>query len=502
MTRILIAGFQHETNTFGATNATMADFEMADSWPGLLRGEQVVTGTQDSNLPLAGFVRAAHGDDRVELVPVLWCSAEPSAHVTDDAFERIAGMIVDAVRKAGPLDGIYLDLHGAMVTQSHDDGEGELLRRIRALTGPDLPILVSLDMHANVTDAMVQHASAITIFRTYPHLDMADTGERAFHTLRHLMSGGRVFAAWRQLPFLLPLQAQYTGSAPCMDLYADVARIGPAPQQWGELAMGFPAADIHDAGPSVLCYAETQTAADAIADDLLIRCIAAEPAFDCMLLPADDAVAQAMTLAAQPSKPVVIADVQDNPGAGGASDTTGLLRALVDAGAQGAVLGMLCDPDIAAHAHEAGVGAIIEGALGGKAGPDHAPYTGQFKVEGLSNGRFAFSGEMYAGSIAETGPSALMRIIQDGCDVRVVVSSVRCQCLDRAIFTHIGVDPALEQIVVVKSTVHFRADFAPIASVILNAEAPGLFPCRLSEISYAKLRRGVRVVPLGAEHHP
>lgn len=497
MTRILIAGFQHETNTFGATNATMADFEQADGWPGLLRGDQVIPGTEGSNLPLAGFVREARRDTDAELIPIVWCSAEPSAHVTDDAFERISSMILDGVRDAGRLDGIYIDLHGAMVTQSYEDGEGELLRRLRDLTGPDLPISISLDLHANLTRAMVGYASSINIFRTYPHLDMGDTGGRTYHALRHLIAGGQIHVAYRQAPFLVPLHAQYTGAAPLDAVYDKVAAYGPAPRRWAELAAGFPAADIHDAGPAIVAYAETQDAADLVADDILAAFVGAEATFDCSLLTAKDAVAQAIAISGHASAPVIIADVQDNAGAGGTSDTTGLLRALVDGGAKGAVLAMLCDPDFAAAAHDAGAGAVIEGALGGKVGPAPDPFSARFRVERLSDGHFDFSGEMYAGGTAETGLSALLHVIDDVSDVRVVISSLRCQCLDQAILTHLGVDPAKHRIVAVKSTVHFRADFEPISSAVLNAEAPGLFPCRLDEIPYANLRKGVRVTPIG-----
>jgi len=497
MTRIVIAGFQHETNTFGATRAKMSDFEMADSWPGLLRGDEVISGTEGSNLPLAGFIREARKDASVELIPIVWCSAEPSAQVTDDAYERITDMILDGVRNAGQVDGIYLDLHGAMVTESHEDGEGELLSRLRDLTGPDLPISVSLDLHANLTREMVDFASCITIFRTYPHLDMAETGGRAFHTLQHLMSGSRLFNAYRQAPFLIPLQAQYTGAAPFQSLYDKVASIGPAPQSWAELAAGFPAADIHNAGPSILAYADNQKDADAIVDSLFADLLSAESEFDCSLLSSQEAVEKAKTIAAQSDKPVIIADVQDNPGAGGTSDTAGLLRALVEGGAKGAVVGMLCDPEIASQAHACGVGSTIEGALGGKSGPTPDPFSCRLQVERLSDGRFSFTGEMYAGSVAETGPTALLRVLDDTSDVRVVVSSHRCQCLDQAIFTHIDINPAAQQIVVVKSTVHFRADFEPTSAVVLNAQAPGLFPCRLGEVPYRALRSGVRVEPLG-----
>lgn len=495
MPRIAVAGFQHETNTFGATLATFADFELADSWPGLLRGPEVLSGTNGCNLPLAGFVQAAQAENDAQLIPILWCSAEPSSFVTDDAFERISGAILSGVADAGALDGIYLDLHGAMVTQSHQDGEGELLRRLRAQVGPDLPISISLDLHANLTSAMVEHASAICVFRTYPHLDMAETGARAYEALRHLISGTKLYHAFRQAPFLIPLQAQFTGLPPFSDLYASAAAQGAAPTGWAEFTAGFPAADIYDAGPAMLAYAPTIEEAEANADALMAQLLEAEARIDGTMLPAAQAVAEALAL--NTLAPVVLADVQDNPGAGGTSDTTGLLRALVEGGAGPAALAMLNDPEMAAKAHAAGKGATINGALGGKAGPDPWPYEGRFLVEALSDGRFAFTGQMLAGSVAETGPTALLRVMDDKSEVRVVVSSQRCQALDLAVFTHIGVDPAAHRLLAVKSTVHFRADFDPVAAQVIYVEAPGLHPCHLPQVPYVNLRKGVRLGPLG-----
>lgn len=495
MKRILIAGFQHETNTFGATQATMADFEMADSWPGLLRGDDVIVGTKGCALPLAGFVQAARQITEFELVPILWAAAEPSAHVTDHAYETIAGAILRGVTDAGRIDGIYLDLHGAMVTETHQDGEGELLRRLRSQVGPDLPIVISLDLHANVTRSMVTHASAITMFRTYPHLDMAQTGRRAADILAALIRGTRIAAAFRQAPFLIPLSSQYTGGAPFDQLYAACQSIGPDPYQWVELAAGFPAADIFDAGPSVLAYAESQAQADHIADTLLADLVGAEMNIRTDLLDPDEAVAHAMAAHASTKRPIVIADVQDNPGGGGTSDTTGLLRALIDGRAQGAVLGLLNDPEIAASAHAQGVGAEFQADLGGKAGQTPTPYRAHYRVEALTDGIFAYQGDMYAGLTADTGPGAVLRVMHQHADVRVVVSSKRCQNLDLTCFTQAGIDPAAQAILVVKSTVHFRADYAPIAGRILSAAAPGLLPCRLDTVPYRNLRPGVRLMP-------
>lgn len=497
MPLIAVAGFQHETNTFAGSRAEYYEFEMKDAWPALVTGHGVIEAMRGVNLPAAGFIDAAAGDPAIEIAPVLWCSAEPSGPVSDEAYERITAMILDGIAAAGPVDGIYLDLHGAMVTESLEDGEGELLGRIRARFGDTIPVAVSLDMHANVTPAMVDRATSLSIFRTYPHLDMATTGGRAFSMMRRHLAGDKPAKAFRQSPFLLPLPAQFTGAGACAGLYARLP--GPEAEAAADIALGFPAADVHDAGPSIVAYGKTQAEADALADALLAALVAAEPDFDPALLTPEDAVRSAMASTAE--KPVIIADVQDNPGAGASSDTTGLLAALVALGARGAVLGVLDDAAAADAAHVAGEGAEITLALGGRSGVEgDGPFAGRFRVETLTDGRFPFTGEMYGGSVAELGPTAVLRVLDTEADLRVVVGSIRSQCLDRAIFTHAGIDPAGCRIVAVKSTVHFRADFEPIGSAVLNVAAPGENPCQLENLPYRRLRKGVRLGP-GARSH-
>ncbi len=496
MPRIAIAGFQHETNTFAVTKAGLSEFQIADSWPQMLHGADVLSGTVGINLPIAGFVAAAAGHPSIDLVPLLWCAAEPSAHVTDEAFETISGMILDGIRGAGPVDAIYLDLHGAMVAESHEDGEGELLLRVREVVGDELPVVISLDLHANVTRAMVDHASFIALYRTYPHLDMAATGARCVTSVLAQIAGARPAKAFRQCPYLIPLSAQYTGADPCKSLYALLDDVPP--DCAADIALGFTASDIPDTGPSVVAYAPDQVRADAIADRLMGGFLAVENKFDRRLLDPLEAVRTAM--ASDTGRPVIIADVQDNPGAGGTSDTTGLLTALVEARAQGALLGLMHDPAMAAGAHAAGIGGEIDGALGGKSGlPGQSPFKGRFRVEALSDGNAAFTGEMYSGGVAVLGLSTVLRIEEESADIRVVVTSMRSQCLDLGLFTHFGLDPAEARVIVVKSTVHFRADFEPIAETILNAAAPGVFLCDLAAIPYRRLRSGVR---LGRQQDP
>ena len=489
--RVAAAGFQHETNTFVPFRTGFGDFRMADSWPRMLRGFEVISGTKGMNLPVAGAIDHAQGVGGVEVDPILWCSAEPGGLVTDDAFDRIVALILEGLANAGPIDGIYLDLHGAMVTETHFDGEGELLARIRSRFGKDLPIAVSLDLHANLSAETVDRADAITVYRTYPHLDMAQTGGRAMRELLRLIDGAARCAAFRQAPFLVPLHAQFTGDGPCSRLYGLLERLPSDADEQVELAMGFTAADIPDCGPSVVAYAGTTGRAAALADRIISELRSTEPEFDASLLDPRDAVRRAMALEGT----VVIADVQDNPGAGAASDTTGLLIALVEEQADNVLLGVMCDPETAARAHGAGLGATIRSRLGGKSGPEgQEPFEADFRVLGTSDGKIAYSGEMYGGGVAEVGPSCLLSVEGIPGDIRIVVSSVRTQCLDRAFFTHFSVDPADAKILCVKSTVHFRADFEPISSAILNVASPGLFPCRLEDVNYVHNRKATPVV--------
>ena len=494
--RIAIAGFQHETNTFAPMGATWEDFLKHDAWPGLTRGAAVLDAFAGLNLPIAGFMQAARAAGQ-QLVPSLWCSAEPSSYVTHDAFERVTSMLCEDLAASAPLDAVYLDLHGAMVAERFDDAEGEILRRVREVVGARMPVLASLDLHANVTAAMVERASAIAIFRTYPHVDMEDTGARTHCLLQRIFDGGPLAKAYRQVPYLTPLSAQCTRDEPNRSLYRYIESLD-ASDLSVDYACGFPPADIRDSGASVVAFGPDAEKVEATANRVLERLIEAEPDFDNALMAPTEAVRVAMEHAAGP---VVIADVQDNPGAGATSDTTGMLEALVAGKARGAVLALLHDPEVAAQAHGVGVGATIAASLGGKLGTAGVrPWPGRFRVAALGDGRFTCTGEMYRGTRTELGPMALLEVDDPSCDVKVVVGSGRFQCLDQAVFRHLGIEPIEQRILAVKSTIHFRADFDPIAARTLLAAAPGAHPCTLRDLDYRKLRPGVRLEPFGPEH--
>jgi microcystin degradation protein MlrC len=499
MTRIAVGGFLHETNTFAPTKASYDDFVHGGGWPAMAQGADVLKVMRHINVGLAGFVEQAEANGW-ELVPTISCAASPSAHVTKDAFERVAKVMIDGIKAAGPLDAVYLDLHGAMVSEHLDDGEGEILARLRRVIGNDLPLVASLDLHANVTPKMVEHADALIAYRTYPHVDMADTGRAAAHHLAMLLrSKQRLAKAFRQLPFLIPISWQCTSDQPCKSIYQRLAALESDAVPTLSFAPGFPAADFFDCGPSVFTYGRTQADADAAADEMAKLIVSHESDFDGRIFTPDEGVRYAMELAKHARKPVVIADTQDNPGAGGDSDTTGMLRALVRNNATRAAIGVICDPESARAAHAAGVGATITLALGGRSGiPGDAPYKETFIVENLSDGQFVATGPYYGGRDMDMGPSAALRIG----DVRVVVSSHRAQLADQSMYRYVGIEPLEQSILVNKSSVHFRADFEPIAEKLIICAAPGAMPADTAALPWTRLRPGLRIKPNGPAFVP
>ena len=497
MARVAVAALQHETNTFAPTKADLQAFVHGGGWPALTFGEPVLDAVAGANIPLRGAVDALHAA-RHRLVPLVCAAASPSAHVTDDAFEHIAGGLIERLRAAMPLDGVYLDLHGAMVTETHDDGEGELLRRVREVVGARVPVVASLDLHANVTRQMVDLADALSIYRTYPHVDMAQTGARAARLLDRLLDSGRPFAkSFHQFDYLTGIPSQCSLIEPVRGLFDELAAIERREGADLSFAPGFPMADFAECGMSVVGYGSA-TAAQRAVSRLAAAVRDAEPHFAMALLEPDDAVRRALARGAT-GAPVVLADTQDNPGAGGNGDTTGLLAAMLRQQASDAVLGMLIDPDSAARAHVAGIGTSLEFALGGRSGvPGDGPLHGRFTVEALGDGEFTCTGPMFEGFRMRLGPMALLR--QDG--VRVVLASRKCQAADQAMFRHLGVEPARQRVVAVKSSVHFRADFQPIAREVLVVRAPGPALADPAEFAWKRLRPGLRLRPLGPRFVP
>ena len=478
---ILIAGFQHETNTFAPSPADWAAFLRGDGFPAYSEGADMLRRFTGSSLPLGGFIHEAQARGWA-LLPACWAGATPSAQVSDEAFERIAGAIVGAARQAlaGPgLQAIYLDLHGAAVSFAYDDAEGELLKRLRAVVGDQVPIVASLDLHANVSADMLQLADGLVAYRTYPHVDTEATGRLAAQLLaRRLQAGQRLPLAWRRVPFLIPINAGCTLIEPAASLYAQLPEVDARQDTLSSIAMGFPAADIDCCGPCVWAYGEE---AETVVQQLWTQLCVPPQRWRVSLPEPLAAVEQALGLAAQASAPVVIADTQDNPGAGGDSNTTGLLHALLQAGAgrlhPGQVaLGLLYDPEAAAAAHRAGSGARLTLSLGRQVPTlpgqlSDPPVQAEVTVRALFEGSVRLLGPMMHGVHTRLGQVACLEL--DG--VLIVVASGKCQMLDRELYRCVGIQPEAMKLLVNKSSVHFRADFSPIASHILVARAPA--PC-------------------------
>ena len=489
MTKIAVAGFQHETNTFAPQPTTFKIFEERGAWPELTRGESLIKRFFGLNLPISGFISACN--HKVE--PILWAAAEPGGFVDNDAFDLITNEIVKGIIDSKP-DAVYLDLHGAMVTRKYDDGEAEILRRIREAAGYDLPLAVSLDLHGNLSKSFFDLADLVTIYRTYPHVDLAETGARAADLLSMSLKKP-LKKAWRRANFLIPVTAQGTDYQPSKDIYNYINKISQNEVASIDLAMGFPPADIPELGPVIVAYDQSQRVANDSVEKVFKKLLEAEPIYNDRLVSAEDAVAEAVKSI---NGPVVIADVQDNPGAGGTGDTTGLISALIKAQASDAILSMLYDPHTAEAAHIAGVGSEIDVSLGGKFTTYSKPIKCKVLIEAISDGRFLFTGPMFGGSDADLGPVALLKISDTS--IRVVVGSKRAQNADQEMFRVVGLEPCQHKIICVKSAMHFVADYKQVSKNIIFATSPGANPCNLTEIPYKRLLPGIRLGPCGPSH--
>jgi microcystin degradation protein MlrC len=491
--RIAIGGFLHESHSFAPQPTTYRDFVEPGSFPPLCHGSALISSLRDTSVPSAGAIAALEANGAT-IVPLAWGFAPPAGPVQDEAFERIAALncaLLSIALDEGPLDGVYLDLHGAAMVDSFPDAEGEFLRRVRAIVGPSLPLTISLDPHANLTEDMVRLTDAVIPFRTYPHVDMKEAGDLAARLLLDRINRGQPWQkTFRRLDFWIPIGAQCTLMPPMAPVMSERTAIAER-SDIVELAFcfGFPYADFPGCGPTLAVYAGTQTAANTAANEFLEFINRREPEFTQELLTSAAAVADAKNRATNTSGPIVIADTQDNPGGGGHGDTTELLSELVRQKARGALVCLINDRESADACHAAGEGATISLSLGGKS--DGMPFQCSARVDKLTDGRFTLTGPMGAGNPANLGATALIDI--DG--VKVIVVTRKMQALDQAIIRHVGIEPSSCRILVLKSSVHFRADFGPIAGHIIVAVAPGPVVADPATLNFQHVRADVRRRP-------
>ncbi|MDA0952651.1 MAG: M81 family metallopeptidase [Proteobacteria bacterium] len=486
--RVLTGQFMHETNTFAVKPTDVAAFERLFCYRG---GEAIVEHLAGTNCETAGYMEAAeaHG---WELTHTVACFATPSGLVTDEAFEELGGLILDGLRQGGPFDGIALALHGAMSTQSFEDGETELLRRIRAIAGPDVPICTTFDLHANVGPDFAGLCDIVCSYRTYPHIDMRLRARRAGDLLQQAMAGAvcpKLHFARR--PMLHGADGGRTDTEPMISLLAksDAIMAGDPGVLDISINAGFEHADVQDIGPSVIVTGDgAHDRFQAIAESLMDDIWASRGKVTNTYLTVG-AAAEIARSHNWNGRPLVIADYADNPGAGAYGDATNLLGAMLEAGVRDACFGPLLDPEAAADMHDAGVGGRGTFTIGGQTDPRFGggPLLVTGEIIATTDGNFVCDGPMWAGMKKSFGPSAVLRC--GGIDI--LIGNRIIQITDLQQFLANGIDPRKKRTVALKSMQHFRAAYEPMADTVIVCDSGALASPDLSRLHFTRVRRPI-----------
>jgi microcystin degradation protein MlrC len=483
MIRIATAGFQHESNTFSTLPASL------DLWQrsGILEGDAIRAEYESSQSTLAGFFALEQEDPEVQVVPLVFTRLVPMGAMTAEAIEHIMARVLGAIGSQGPWDAVLLPLHGAAVSLPWPDADGELVRRVRELVGPRVPIGLALDMHGNISRQMVDNVDVVTVYQTNPHIDAR---EQALHCARLLLRCVRGQIQPRRAlampPLVVNILCQGTADRPMADLLqvAEAQRARP-----GVLSVsvveGYPYADVAEMGMSFIAVTDGD---QALADDVVRRLADAAWAMREALnrggTPIDEALQQAR---AAPQGPVVLFDVGDNVGGGSPGDATHILHAARRLGVRD-LLQSLCDPVLAAQCQAAGVGGRIDAQAGGKSDTQHgAPLPVQGVVTALSDGRYEETGPTHGGfRFFNDGPSAALRT-DDG--FTLVITSRAGGTASLQQFRALGIEPLEMKIIVAKGVHSPRPAVEPIASKMIWVASPGVTTADLSTFSYRQRRR-------------
>jgi microcystin degradation protein MlrC len=483
--RVLFAGFAHETNTFAPRTTGESEFR-ASGW---YEGDEILR-LKSTNTGAGGVLTEAQNMPDVTILPIIATTATPGGLVEDQVFELVVGTIERAVTRERP-DAIVLDLHGAMVTESEIDGDGAILRRVREAAGPDIPVVAELDLHANVGPEMVEHSTALIPYDTYPHVDNAERGAEALRLAVRSASGEvRPTMASYRIPMSPAGPKQFSGVEPTRSIMARAHGIETDPRVLtAGVCFAFPWADCPFAGMTVTVVTDGDAElATALASELGNFIWDQRERFRPSALTVEEAVHAAME---EQNGPVVLADLGDNPGGGSAADGTALLWGLLDLGAPDAAFALIADPQVVQQAVDVGAGGRLETELGGKTDDLHGyPIPVKAEVVRLTDGGFEYDGPMLRGVPGSLGRTAVLRCDgRYGNHVDVIVCERRCQALDTAIFRSQGIEPSEKRILGVKSAVHFRGSFSPIASRILEVDTPGLTSIDFSRFPYQQMAR-------------
>ena len=468
--KFLIARFNHETNTFSPVATSLADFEPR-------YGDDALNEQRDARTAMGAFIRIVEAQPDATLITPVSATANPSGTVAANAYSHLVETILDGVRQQP--DAILLDLHGALVAENAADGEGELLKAIRAIA-PDTPIAVALDLHGNVTPTMVDNADIIVSFKTYPHIDMAETGEHAGRLMMDWLAGKtRPLTRFAQLPLLSHTLRSNTNEG-AMRRAVDAAR--RAEQEPSVLAVsimaGFSLADVNDAGMSVIVVTDNDKAlAEDVANDIAQQIWRDREGFVYRSEALSESMAKARALHAEPdngsgSGPVLLLDHSDNVMSGGTCDTMDVLQAALKAHLTPIVVGPICDPQAVQRLWKMRANEVVGADIGNRIplsqqGMTKTPVRLTGMVRAKSDGEFTVTGPIYTGAKVSMGRTVLF----DTIDALIVITERRMEPYDIGIFECVGLDPARYDYLLLKSRMYARPVFGAMAKALVECDA-------------------------------
>lgn len=485
--RLIVGGIMHETHTFSAEPTTLETLSV------VARGDELLA-YAGVNHSLGGAIDRCR-ELGIDLAPTFFADSPSTGTPDRETFEALLGELCERIAAVLPADGIVLTLHGAMVAEGYSDAEAEIARRVREIAGPELPIAVTLDLHANIGQAMVDEVSVITCYDTYPHVDAAERAKEAVTLLARTIRGEIAPTMALAKPPLMPApQAIATGEGPFRTIFERAF----AMEASGEaltvtVAGGFAYADVPEAGVSFLVTTDGDPiSARRLADELAELAWSLRHEMIVQNTPPTRAVAEAIAF---PDGPVMLVDVGDNIGGGTPGDGTVLLVELLAQDARDAVM-VIADAEAARAAHEAGVGATVRLSVGGKTDRLHGdPVAVEGRVRLLSDGKWVHEGPENAGVPADMGPTAVVRC--GGVDL--VLTTRKSLPGDQQQLKAVGIDPPRQKIIVVKAAVRWRGGFGPIARHAIYADTPGLGSVDLRLFDYRNIRRPIFPLDLDAE---
>jgi len=481
--KILIAEFEHETNCFCPEKTGYTQFEERH----LVNTRDIIPFFKDTRTNLGGFISALE-EKEYEILPVIAASATPGGIVTQEMFEFIKKEIIDSIKATGLVDGILLDLHGAMVCENNPDGEGALLQAIREVVGNKVPVISTLDLHANVTNTMIENATAFFPYENYPHTDCFERGYEAGICMANILQKEiSPIMKFRRIPILA--HTIETSKAPHIELFKKVTAWEKTPEVINVSVLhGFPWSDIPEAQMSVIAITDGNSElANTIVTDLAKTIWEIRSKFKKKFLAPEEAVKEAM---ASPSGPVIIADAADNPGGGGSGDSTFILSALIKAKANNVGMAIIPDREAVQLSINAGVGSKITLNLGGKLGTKETsggPVQITARVKTITDGQFINKGPMRKGILNKIGRTVVLDV--DG--IEIIVPENRMQPIDAEIFRRVGIEPSEKKIIVLKSVVHFKASFGPMAKKILAVNTPAYASMDFESLNFKHIQRPI-----------